>query len=160
MKYNPDYMYGSTAPQLQPQPQKEERHVKKTPSTRKLAVVQPEPVIYPMAKMVLCLLIAFGILSTLIFRFAIITEMNIQMAALNEELEELKDGNRKLQAEISTSINQENIRQIAEERLHMKMPDSYQRIPVKVPKVNYSQVTEQTGEEEMTLLSFFKTLLQ
>jgi hypothetical protein len=73
----------------------------------------------------------------------------------------LKDGNRKLQAEISTSINQENVRKIAEERLGMKMPDSYQRIPVKVPKVNYSMVTEIAPEEERTtLLSLLMALLE
>ena len=34
----------------------------------------------------------------------------------------------------------------------MKMPDSHQRIPVKVPKVNYSMVTEIAPEEERTTL--------
>jgi hypothetical protein len=66
-----------------------------------------------------------------------------------------------LQADISASINQENIRQIAEEELNMKMPDSYQKIPVKVPKVNYSTVTQQIPEEkETTLISMFAALFQ
>ena len=43
----------------------------------------------------------------------------------------------------------------------MKMPDSYQRIPVKVPKVNYSMVTEIAPEEERTtLLSLLMALLE
>ena len=128
---------------------------------RKVAMAKPEPITYPMAQMILCILVGFMILFTLVFRFSTITEMNGQLAALNSELEMLKDGNRKLQAEISTSINQENVRKIAEERLGMKMPDSYQRIPVKVPKVNYSMVTEIAPEEERTtLLSLLMALLE
>lgn len=161
MKSNLDYIYGSAAPQLPEQPQREERRVRKAPPVKKVAVVQPEPVIYPMAKMVLCILVGFLILFTLIFRYATITEMNGELAAYNEELEQLKDSNRKLQAEISASINQENIRFIAEERLNMKMPDSYQRIPVKVPKVNYSLLAQQVpNEEETTIISLFMNILQ
>jgi cell division protein FtsL len=154
------YIYGSAAPQLPEQPQREEQQVRRTPVRRKAAVAVPEPARYPMGKMVFCIITGFLILFTLIFRFATITEMNGELASLNAQLEQLRDSNRKLQADISASINQENIRQIAEERLDMKMPDSYQRIPVNVPKVNYSTVTLQAPEEESTLISFFSTLIQ
>lgn len=155
------YIYGSAAPKLPERPQREEQQVRRSPRQRKLEVVVPEPVKYPVGKMVFCILVGFMILFTLIFRFATITELNGELAAMNTKLEQLKDSNRKLQAEISASINQETIRQIAEERLSMKMPDSYQRIPVNVPKVNYSTITELPQEDEKTtLLSFFLALIQ
>lgn len=160
MSSNYRYIHGSAAPKLPPQPQREEQQIRKNPPLRKV-VVQPEPVKYPMGKMVLCILVGFVILSTLIFRYATITEMNVELAALSAELEQLKDNNRKLQAEIGATINQENIRRIAEERLDMKMPDSYQRIPVKVPNVNYSMVTQTVTEnEEKTFISFIAALFK
>jgi hypothetical protein len=66
--------------------------------------------------------------------------------------EQLKDENRKLQAKIGSQINLENVRRIAEDKLGMKMPDNYQRIPVKVPKVNYSLVTGTVHKEETKTL--------
>ncbi len=155
------YIYGSAAPKLPERPQREEQQVRRAPRQRRMQVVVPEPIKYPVGKMVFCILVGFMILFILIFRFATITEMNGELAAMNAKLEQMKDSNRKLQAEISTSINQETIRQIAEERLSMKMPDSYQRIPVNVPKVNYSTITELPQQEEKTtLLSFFLALIQ
>jgi len=154
------YIYGSAAPKLPKQPLKEERQVRRPPEKRKAVIAMPEPVKYPMGGMVFCIAVGFVILFTLICRFAAITEMNGELAAMNAQLEQLKDDNRKLQAEISASINQENIRRIAEERLNMKMPDSYQRIPVNVPKVNYSIVTRQEPEEKSTLFSFLSDLIQ
>jgi len=155
------YIYGSAAPQLHEQPQTAERQVRRPPVKRKAPVAMPEPVRYPMAGTVFCIAVGFVILFTLICRFATITEMNGELSAMNAQLEQLKDNNRKLQAEISASINQENIRRIAEERLKMKMPDSYQRIPVNVPKVNYSTITLQAAEEEKsTLMSILSDLIQ
>ncbi len=156
------YIYGSAAPQLPERPEREEQQpVRRPPVRRKATVAMPEPVRYPMGRMVFCVVVSFMMLFTMIYRFATITEMNGELASMNARLEQLKDSNRKLQAEISASINQENIRQIAEERLNMKMPDSYQRIPVNVPKVNYSTVTFQAAEEEKsTLMSLLSDLFQ
>ncbi|MBP7176050.1 MAG: cell division protein FtsL [Thermoclostridium sp.] len=154
------YIYGSAAPQLPERHHQQEQQVQRPPARRKAAVVMPEPVRYPAGKMVFCIVVGFLILFTLISRFATITEMNGQLASMNSQLEKLRDDNRKLQAEISASVNQENIRQIAEERLNMKMPDSYQRIPVNIPKVNYSTTTLQAAKEESTLISFFSDLFE
>lgn len=155
------YIYGSAAPKLPEKPFREEQPVRQTPRRNRVTVVVPEPVRYPVGKMVFCILVGFVILFTLVFRFATLTEMNGELAAMSTKLEQLKDGNRKLQAEISTSISQEHVRQVAEERLSMKMPDSYQRIPVNVPKVNYSKVTSLPKDEQKTTLSsILSSLLQ
>jgi cell division protein FtsL len=123
--------------------------------------IKQEPVVYPLATMIICIIAGFAIMFTMVYRFATITELNCELAAMGQEYETLRDSNRKLQAEIAASINQANIRKIAEERLDMKMPDSYQRIPVKVPKVNYSMVVENKSEEQKTtLLSYLAALLQ
>ena len=148
------YMYGSAAPKLPEQPNQEKQQVHRKPPVRKKAI-QPEPEAISIAPMVFCIVIGFAILFTMIYRFGAITEMNIALSELSEDYEEIKDNNRKLQAEIGASINQENIRRIAEERLNMKMPDSYQRIPVKVPRANYSMIAENTAEKDN---SIFKSI--
>ncbi|MDD4296724.1 MAG: cell division protein FtsL [Ruminiclostridium sp.] len=148
-RYN--YIYGSAAPKLPERPAREEQRVRRHKPVRKKAV-QPEIAVFPLAKMVVCILIGFGILFTMISRFSIITEMNCELSALAGEYEELKDNNRRLQAEISARINLEKVRTIAENELNMKMPDSYQRIPVKIPKVNYSLVMQEIGKEEKASL--------
>lgn len=157
MKY--EYMYGSAAPKLPEQPQKEQRHIQRKPPAGKKAIVI-EPQTFPLAQMIICIIVGFVILFTVIYRYSTITQMNCVLSELSKEYETLKDSNRKLQAEIGARINLENVRQIAEEKLNMKMPDSYQKIPVKVPKVNFSTVTQKTKEDEKSfkslLLAFFQ----
>lgn len=156
-----DYVYGSAAPKLNEQPYQPKRQVtrrKNTPVPKKQ--IRPEAEPFPTARIVICILIAFAAVSVIIYRYSAITEMNFSLAALNKEYESLKDSNRKLEVSINTKINQENIRKIAEERLNMKMPDSYQKIPVKVPKVNYSTFSLTEQEEKSTpvlkaVLTFF-----
>ncbi|NLM28128.1 MAG: cell division protein FtsL [Clostridiaceae bacterium] len=148
------YVYGAAAPKIPYQPQREENQ-KVINIPKRKTVVQPEHRAVPLAQIIFCILIGFAIFFTLIFRFSAITELNCELAAQKQKLEQLKDENRKLQAKIGSQINLENVRRIAEEKLGMKMPDNYQRIPVKVPKVNYSLVTGTIPErEEKTLKSW------
>lgn len=151
-KYRYNYIYGSAAPKLDEHPQQQESEVrrKSTPTPKK--ATKPELETFPMAQMIICILIVFAVFSTIIYRYSTITEMNFALSTLSEEYESIKDNNRKLQVSIGSTINQENIRRIAEERLNMKMPDSYQRIPIKVPKVNYSTLALAEQEEKSTTL--------
>ncbi|AGC69148.1 cell division protein FtsL [Thermoclostridium stercorarium subsp. stercorarium DSM 8532] len=151
------YVYGSAAPKLneQPYPRKRQRTVRKTTPVPSVAA-KPVTAEYPVVQIIVCIVITFAVFFTIIYRYSTITEMNYKLSALNKEYESLKDSNRKLEVSINSKINQENIRKIAEERLNMKMPDSYQKIPVKVPKVNYSTVNL---EEEKEKESFWKSML-
>ncbi|MDI9483536.1 MAG: septum formation initiator family protein [Bacillota bacterium] len=148
-KYN--YVYGTAAPKIPYQPQREENQ--KTINTpKRKAVVQLEQRTVPLGQIIFCILMVFAIFFTLIFRFSALTELNCELAAQKQKHEQLKDENRKLQAKIGSQINLENVRRIAEDKLGMKMPDNYQRIPVKVPKVNYSLVTGTVHKEETKTL--------
>ena len=123
------YIYGSAAPKLPEQPLKEERQVRRPPEKRKAVIAMPEPVKYPMGGMVFCIAVGFVILFTLICRFAAITEMNGELAAMNAQLEQLKDDNRKLQAgnqrQYQSGEHPPHCRRTAE----YEMPDKLQRIP-------------------------------
>lgn len=150
-RYN--YVYGSAAPKLPDSPIREEQRVRRKKAVPKKAA-QPETVAIPLVQMIICILIGFVLLFAMISRFSAITEMNCDLSALAREYETLKDSNRRLQAEIGSKINLEKVRTIAETELNMKMPDSYQRIPVKVPKVNYSMVNQEIKKDtKITLKS-------
>ncbi|HEY8499410.1 MAG TPA: septum formation initiator family protein [Clostridia bacterium] len=151
MKSKYHYVYGTAAPKINYQPQRKE-YQKTTNAPGSKAVVHLEQRTIPLGQIIICILLAFVIFFTLIFRFSAITELNCELAAQNQRYEQLKDENRKLQAKIGSQINLENVRRIAEEKLGMKMPDNYQRIPVKVPKVNYSLVTGTVHKEERKTL--------
>lgn len=147
MEHRYEYIYGSAAPKLDEHPQQPEKQVRKnTPVKKKLIKTESET--FPLVQMVICIILVFGILFTIIYRYSTITEMNFALSSLNKEYESLKDNNRKLQVDIGARINQENIRKVAEERLNMKMPDSYQKIPVMVSKINYSTVTQVEEEDK------------
>ncbi|NLM10191.1 MAG: cell division protein FtsL [Clostridiaceae bacterium] len=153
MKYRYNYVYGSAAPKLNEQPYQQKRKStrrKTTPAPK--VVIKPEIESFPLTQMIICIIIVFAVFSTIIYRYSTITEMNYALSALNKEYESLKDSNRKLQVSIGSKINQENIRKIAEERLNMKMPDSYQKIPVKVQKVNYSTLNIEAQEAKNSTL--------
>lgn len=153
MDHRYNYIYGSAAPKLPERPEREQTRVRKRKPVVKKAV-EPETVAFPLMQMIVCILVAFAVLFSIISRFSAITEMNCTLSELAKEYETFKDSNRKLQADIGARINLENIRTIAENKLNMKMPDSYQRIPVKVPRVNYSLVNKETQQESKhTLLS-------
>lgn len=160
MKNKYDYVYGSVAPKFEEQsyPQKRRSTERKSTPAPKV-LVKPETETFPITQIIICIVITFAVFSIIIYRYSTITEMNYTLSALNKEYETLKDSNRKLEVSIGSKINQENIRKIAEERLNMKMPDSYQKVPVKVPKVNYSTVAIESNEEKTntlrSLLMFF-----
>ncbi|NLY18282.1 MAG: cell division protein FtsL [Clostridiaceae bacterium] len=146
-----NYVHGSAAPKLPDSPVREEQRVRRKRPVRK-KVVQPEVVAFPLKRMIACILIGFMLVFVIISRFSAITEMNCRLSALAGEYETLKDSNRRLQAEIGSKINLEKVRMIAENELNMKMPDSYHRIPVKVPRVNYSLVNQEIGQDTKSIL--------
>lgn len=137
-----DYIYGSAAPKLPKRSDREEQRVRSRRPALTIAS-EVEAIAFPLMRMVVCIIIGFAIFFTMISRFSAITEMNCDLSASVEEYNTLKDDNRRLQAEIGARINLENVREIAENKLNMKMPDSYQRIPVKIPKVNYGVVNRE-----------------
>lgn len=146
-----NYVYGSAAPKLPDSPIREQQRVRRKKTVPQRAA-QPEIVAFPLARVIICILIGFVLLFVMVSRFSAITEMNCELSALAKEYETLKDSNRRLQAGIGSKINLEKVRTIAETELNMKMPDSYQRIPVKVPKVNYSMVNQEIKQDTKTIL--------
>ncbi|NLX64016.1 MAG: cell division protein FtsL [Clostridiaceae bacterium] len=134
------YIYGSTAPNLvQPAEQPlEQQRVKRRQKTRPV----PQKSNIPKARLVFAVLFVAGVCFVILYRFCLITELNSRMGALTEKYNRLRDENRMLNVEIETSIDLNRVKEIAETKLKMHTPDSYQLVLVSVPKSNYSVVLD------------------
>ncbi len=142
------YVYGSLAPKL---PERVERPIEKK-RVQQQQVLKPIPNerIIPKAKMILGVLFVVALAFVIIYRFSAIAELNYQMGILNDQYNQLRDDNRKLEVEIETSINLNRVKEIAETKLGMHKPELYQIVLVNVPKNNYSVVVDQAYINETT----------
>jgi len=134
------YVYGSTAPNLvQPAERPlEQQRVEKRQKARPI----PQKSNIPKARLVFAVLFVAGVCFVILYRFCLITELNSHMGTLTEQYNRLRDENRMLNVEIETSIDLNRVKEIAETKLKMHTPDSYQMVLVSVPKSNYSVVLD------------------
>ncbi|HHU91167.1 MAG TPA: cell division protein FtsL [Clostridiaceae bacterium] len=134
------YVYGSAAPSM-PQRAKqplEQQRVERKPSIRPI----PQKSDIPKAKLIFAVLFVASVCFGILYRFCVITEMNTRMGALTEQYNQLRNENRMLNVEIETGIDLNKVKEIAETKLDMHTPDSYQIVLVNVPKSNYSVVLD------------------
>jgi Cell division protein FtsL. len=139
------YVYGSTAPKLSPDSEREVLRRKNRKSAR-AAVHSYEHI--PKARLIFCLIALTSMCFVMLYRFSILADLNATMNRLNEEYEALRNENRLLKVEIETSIDLDRVKEIAETRLGMHQPDRYQIVAVSVPKNNYNVVLNQDYIEE------------
>ena len=144
------YIYGSAAPQLDPQreyqreykrePQREyeDQQIKK-PKINKKAKVQTVPDVNLKA-VILCVALAFIVCFVLLYRYAYITESTYKLNDIKKEYDSIRNTNYKLTVEIEENTDLNKIKEIAENDLGMHKPDKYQIVSVEVPKVSYTIV--------------------
>ncbi|MGI6123790.1 MAG: cell division protein FtsL [Acetivibrionales bacterium] len=134
------YIYGSAAPKMA---QRAEQPIEQQRIQRKEAIRPiPQKSNIPKAKLVFSVLFVVSVCFVILYRFCVITDLNSRMGALNEKYNRLRDENRMLNVDIETSIDLNRVKEIAETKLHMHTPESYQLVLVSVPKSNYSVVLD------------------
>lgn len=94
------------------------------------------------------ILIFFAVGLAVIFRYAVITELNYKVVKEQKAYEALRDENTRLKVEISKETNLDKIRTAAENRLGMQRPDKYQIVYVKVPKNDYTEAVDRKNMEK------------
>ncbi len=143
------YIYGSVAPKL---PEKAERPPveHQSPKPKKSALPHSKQASIPKAKMITCIVCMVAICFVMLYRFSAIAKLNYTMGVLNDKVSQLRDENRMLEVDIGTSINLERVKEIAETKLGMHKPESYQVVVVSVPKNNYSVVMDQAYIDQTT----------
>lgn len=85
---------------------------------------------------------------TITYRFALITQLSYNINQSETKYAELRNENSRLRAQIEKDTDLANVRQIAETKLSMQMPNKSQIVYIKVPKNDYTVVMktdEQTG---------------
>jgi len=134
------YVYGSAAPNLAQPAERplEQQRVERKQRTRPV----PQKSSIPKARLVFAVLFVASVCFVILYRFCLITELNARMGTLTAQYNRLRDENRMLNVEIETSIDLNRVKQIAETKLKMHTPDSFQMVLVSVPKSNYSVVLD------------------
>lgn len=106
----------------------------------------------PKVKVVLYVLIGFGILFTISYRNSLITESFSQKEDMKKELSVIQKENAQLKINIQNSLNLSNVEKSATTMLGMKKLDDSQKIYVNLPKKDYVEpaseqiiVTEDKG---------------
>ena len=82
------------------------------------------------------------------YRYALVTEMNYEIEQLNRKYMELKNDNSMLKVEIGAKTVLEEIGDIARTRLGMTVPVSSQVIHIRVPGEDYTVVSEKYKNQE------------
>lgn len=77
-----------------------------------------------------------------IYRYALLTELNYNIGKQTRIYNDIKNGNIQLKAEIQNGMDLNKVREIAENKLGMQKPDKYQIVYIRVPKTDVTKVAE------------------
>lgn len=130
-----NYVYGSTAEKIKYYDVYEENKVlkekRKQRNNHKLKV-----------KLVLLILLAFAAGLTIMYRYAVITQLSYKVSNAYEQYNNLKNKNTKLKAEIESQIDLQKVKEYAENELGMQKPDKYQIVYVNIPSSDYTEISD------------------
>lgn len=149
------YQYETSPRKLKPEYEPlKNPYSKKKSSTLKQKEQKPKEKrqLKPKAKIVLYVLIGFGILFAISYRNSLITESFSKKEDMKKELSVLQKENAQLKINIQNSLNLANVEKSATAMLGMKKLDDSQKIYVNLPKKDYVEpaseqiiVTEEKG---------------
>lgn len=110
-------------------------------------------------KTVLMLFVLFSFGCVIMYRFAQITETNYQIQKKLAEYNEAKNENIRLKVKIEEDLNNFKIEERAIKELGMQKPDKYQITYVKVPRSDFTIVSEEAIQEKRNNSSVFEKLV-
>jgi len=105
--------------------------------------------------------VTFGVALTIVYRFAMINNMNMENIKLKQQLTELNNVNAQLQLNAEKSLNLSEVEKYASENLGLQKPQNYQIEYIKVDKhdlVNNQVINEnKTGLKKIlfNIVEFF-----
>ncbi len=165
-----NYVYGSAAPNLQPeintsqysennyQVEANEKLTLSKKIERNKERVQNSN--YKAALLVATLL-AFLMCFSIIYRYARITELNYMQADYEAQYNDIRNDNSRLLIEIQEGLELEKIEAYATSVLGMHKPDQYQKIEIAVPKTSYAvTMKELEAPADNAIQGIVKTVTQ
>ncbi len=93
-------------------------------------------------KLVAYTMATFALFLAIMFRYAVITKINYDINKETKVYAKLRDENARLKVEIERMLDLREVKEIAQVRLGMQMPEDYQIIYVNVPKTDFTRITE------------------
>lgn len=81
-------------------------------------------------------------------RFAIITKLSYDLNKMQKEYDRIRNENSLLKVQIETKTDLNEVKEAAENRLGMQMPDKSQIIYIKVPRNDYTVMMSQKSQAE------------
>jgi len=129
-----NYVYGTAAEKLEYNVYEENKVLKAKKQAKSSSKVKLRAVCF--------VLVIFASCLVLMYRFALITELNYNINKLEKEYNLIRNENSRLKLAIEKDMDLNKVKKIAEERLGMQKPDKYQMVYINVPKNDYTKVAE------------------
>lgn len=143
------YQYETSPKKLQPEYKpntKKEKQYKKTSTAKKVKQVeQPKSrtKINTRAQLVIYIAVAFAVLLGISYRNSLITESFNKKEQLKSQLSSIQKENEQLKVNIESSLNLNNVEQMAKDKFGMKKLDNNQKIYVNLPKKDYVEAASE-----------------
>ena len=102
-------------------------------------------------KIIFYILIIFSMCAFTMFRYAQISQINIENHKLNKQYVEIQKENELLSIEIENARSLNNIREVAKHKLNMDKPSKSQIIYVNIPKEDVTMVASNEPSKAITM---------
>ncbi|MBE7042976.1 MAG: hypothetical protein E7399_05720 [Ruminococcaceae bacterium] len=96
----------------------------------------------------------------ILFRYSAIVERDHELSVLKQERDAITDENKRLQVEIDSALNLDNVERVAMNELGMGKPEKYQTIYVNIQGDDYVEVAEEVEESTAEGKQFYATIIQ
>lgn len=98
-------------------------------------------------KLVISILAVLIVGLAVVYRFALITQMSYGINETEKQYDKLRNENSKIRVQVEQDTDLTNIRQLAETRLGMQMPDKSQIVYISVQKNDHTVVMNTKDED-------------
>ncbi|AEV69001.1 cell division protein FtsL [Acetivibrio clariflavus] len=110
-------------------------------------------------KVVFAFMVLFALSGLVMYRYALITDLNYKINSKMIELNEIKNENTRLGVKIERELDLQKIQKFAEENLGMQKPDKSQCVFVKVPRSDFTTAASNNNGMDKNSNNIFKAIL-
>ena len=132
---NNNYVYGTAAEKIEYDVYEKNKVLKEKRKYKANILIK--------VKMVASILLLFLFGLTIMYRYALIADLNYEISNKERQYENLRNENSRIKVAIENETNLTRIMEIAQNNLGMQKPDKYQILHIRVPKTNYTVTSAQ-----------------
>jgi len=151
MKTDKNYIQGTAARKLEYDVYEENKILKQKKKQRVNNKIK--------VKVVFAFMVLFVLSGLVMYRYALITDLNYKINSKMNELTEIKNENTRLGVKIERELDLQKIQKFAEENLGMQKPDKSQCTFVKVPRSDFTTASSKNEDKDKSGSNIFEALL-